>query len=125
MGNMFFTDIDIGSVLPDFAASFFGDIDELQVYDFALASSDIGFLHQHPGARVPDKASCRSELQSAQDQIQRLTDAFRTTFNSPEFTIPGANTPAQIEALVSAILKLNHGEQQAIFINLGGRNSGH
>src|SRR5438132_1459072 len=59
----FFTDIDIGSVLPDFEASFFGDIDELQVYDFALASSDIGFLHQHPGARVPDKPSCISELQ--------------------------------------------------------------
>jgi len=121
----FFTDIDIGAVLPDFEASFFGNIDELQVYDFALTGSDISFLHQNPGARVPDKPSCISELQNTQDQIQRLTDAFRTKFNSPGFTVIGATAPAQVESLVSAILKLNYGQQQAIFFNLGGTNAPH
>ena len=121
----FYTDIDIGAVLPDFEASFFGNIDELQVYDFALTGSDISFLHQNPGARVPDKPSCISELQNTQDQIQRLTDAFRTKFNSPGFTVIGATAPAQVESLVSAILKLNYGQQQAIFFNLGGTNAPH
>ena len=112
----FFTDLDIGAVNPGFEASLWGDIDELQIYDFALSDSEADFLYRTPGGRVSDVPDCDSSL-------QRLTEAFRLKFVQPDFKIPGESTAAQVEALVSAILQLNYGQQQALFLKLGGQNA--
>lgn len=112
----FFTDLDIGAVNATFDASFWGDIDELQVYDAALNGAEISFLYDHASGRVGNQASCN-------DSLQTLADAFRTKFNNPTFQIQGSSTAGQVEAVVSAILKLNYGEQQNIYLNLGGTKS--
>jgi hypothetical protein len=50
-----------------------------------------------------------------------LTLDLRNTFNDSGFLIPGATLADQIENLVIGIGDMNHGQQRALYINLGGK----
>jgi hypothetical protein len=131
------------SGVPD--PRFTGLIDEVQVYNHALTDVDVDFLYQNPTAVVLD---CEQILANTQTQlaaanaliaqmqeynnqleseivalvhpIGRLTDHFRTVFHAPEYQIPGATAPEQLENVVTGIQKLNIAQQQALYLNLGG-----
>lgn len=75
-------------------------------------------------------ASCNNALAAANENIQDLvlplqvlTQDFRTTFKDPTFQIRGATSVEQMQNLVSEILDLPRGQQQKLFINLGGHHS--
>ena len=85
-------------------------------------------------------ATCNSALatanqlvQNLQDQVQdllvplqALTQAWRTTFRDPQFEIRGATSVEQLQNLVLEILELPRGEQQKLFMGLGGhKGKGH
>lgn len=53
--------------------------------------------------------------------LTALEQEFRTRFNAPGFTIPGASPLERLQSLMAAIQALNHAQQQAIFLNLGGK----
>ncbi len=54
-------------------------------------------------------------------QIQALDQFFATMFNNPTFQLPGSTPQQQLQNLVNAISQLNHGQQQALYKNLGGK----
>ena len=64
----------------------------------------------HSGVRSRDEG----ELTNA------LTQLFRTLFKDPQFQVTGATPAAQIQSLTTAVQKLNFGQQQALYKNLGG-----
>ncbi len=107
--------LDFSGTLGGF---FTGLIDEVQIYDHALTDADVDFLFHNPAEAVED---CAIQKARIDEQIQRLTVDFQQVFGKPEFRIPGETTADQIETLVNAILNLNLGEKQGLFINLNGR----
>ncbi len=46
---------------------------------------------------------------------------FRHVFRNPHFTIPGSTASQKYQSVIQAILLLNHGRKQGIYVNLGGR----
>lgn len=72
-------------------------------------------------------AACKNALAAANQNIgdlvlplQVLTLDFRKTFNDPTFEIRGATPVEQMQNLVSEILDLPRGQQQQLYIDLGG-----
>jgi len=70
------------------------------------------------------------QSQQAQiDQLQSVIDGFiaavqgdfRSEFNDPQFTAPGASSSARLQNILNAILSLNHGRKQGLYTNLGGK----
>lgn len=79
-------------------------------------------------ARDTTIAALQSQVTSLQAQVAALTAQLASlsvnlaqAFNSPTFTIPGSTPQEQVQNLVTAIGKLNHGQQQALYKNLGGK----
>jgi N-acetylneuraminic acid mutarotase len=61
-----------------------------------------------------------AQLNVSQAQINTLGANLGAAFNNPGFRIRGGNLSQQLQALSAAIGNLNHGQQQALFFNLGG-----
>jgi hypothetical protein len=118
---------------------FTGWIDEVQVYDNPLGDAEVNFLFNHPAEIVLD---CPQQLQLVQNQLNSANAAnaalqqelshidttlsnlggqFGSLFHNSEYEIPGATPSEQIQNLANAIHRLNYGQQQALFFNLGGR----
>jgi hypothetical protein len=131
------------SGVPD--ARFTGLIDEVQVYNHALTAGDVDFLYQNPTQIVLDceqvladtqaqlaaANAAIAQLQEYNEQLEseilalvrpigRLTEHFQTVFNAPQYQIPGASAPEQLENVVTGIQKLNFAQQQALYLQLGG-----
>jgi predicted nucleic acid-binding Zn-ribbon protein len=53
-------------------------------------------------------------------QLTSLSNALGSAFGDSTFTISGATAAQQLQALNAAINSLNHGQQQALYKNLGG-----
>lgn len=129
-------------------ARYTGLVDDVQVYDSALSDGEIAFLFEHPGevaqacsqqlANVRAQlATCQTALAVANQDIQNLqneirdlllplqglTLEFRATFNDPQFQIRGETSVEQMQNLVLEILDLPRGQQQGLFLKLGGDRS--
>jgi hypothetical protein len=65
--------------------------------------------------------TCSAEARVTETAVEQLTAGFRSAFGDAAFVIPGATVPEQVAALVAAIEKLNHGQRQALFVQLGGK----
>lgn len=79
--------------------------------------------------------TCQQQLQVLQDQVNTLTSQINAVnsglsniqqtlvqvFSNPQFTIPGATPLEQYQNLVNAILGLNSGRLQGLYMNLGGK----
>jgi len=65
-------------------------------------------------------AQLTSEASAVAVQLQALTQLLAGAFNDPNFQIPGSTLSQQLQSLVNAINQLNHGQQQALYKNLGG-----
>lgn len=63
----------------------------------------------------------QSQLGAVDQQIQALSLMFARTFGNPMFTIPGTTADQKAQSLANAIGQLNHGQQQALYKNLGGK----
>ena len=100
----------------------------------ALVQAQLAAANAANAALQAQLATCSNALAvanqtigSLQDEIldlvlplQVLTEDFRKTFHSPHFQIRGATAVEQMQNLVAGILDLPRGEQQHLFINLGG-----
>ena len=82
---------------------------------------------QELAAVKAELATCKNALAAANQNIQDLviplqvlTLDFRTTFKDSTFQIRGATPVEQMQNLVSEILDLPRGQQQRLFIELGG-----
>lgn len=76
-------------------------------------------------------ATANQTIQDLQNEIldlllplQLLTQDFRTMFNDPQFQIRGATVVEQMQNLVGEVLNLPRGQQQQLFIGLGGHKRG-
>jgi hypothetical protein len=66
-------------------------------------------------------AALATQLNGLQSQITTLAGSLGSVFNNPAFQIPGGSLSQQLQALSTAIGNLNHGQQQALYFNLGGK----
>ena len=76
-------------------------------------------------AAIESLSAQNAELTEAANAVtqqnEALSELFQEQFNDPAFQLPGDTTQAQIQNLVTAIGQLNHGQQQALYKNLGGK----
>jgi hypothetical protein len=136
----------IGGILEGSPKGYFtGLIDEVQIYNHALTDADVDFLYENPTQVILDceqiLASTQAQLVAANASISalqahnaqlemeiedlvrpigRLTEHFQTVFNAPQYQIPGASAPEQLENVVTGIQNLNVAQQQALYLQLGG-----
>lgn len=77
-------------------------------------------------------AEAEQQIEDLQSQLTQLTTAlgdgltsvqndFRVVFNNPNFVIPGATPLEQYQNLINAILNLNKGRKEGLYVNLGGK----
>lgn len=81
--------------------------------DLATANQAIRSLTQQLTAANTTLAALTAEVASLQQLL-------RSVFGDPAFVVPGATLQEQISNLIAAINRLNHGQQQALYKNLGG-----
>lgn len=60
----------------------------------------------------------------AKNLVALLQENFQQTFNDPAFVVPGASPMAQLQNIVSAVIKLNKGHKTGVYTNLGGHHDG-
>lgn len=63
----------------------------------------------------------QSEATVVTASLRSISQYLAATFNAPQFAIPGVTNAQQVQSLGSAIQALNRGQQQALFLNLGGK----
>lgn len=86
----------------------------------AAASAEIAALQESKAALESQLAAAEAKLSAAEQSIADLAQTLQSAFSDPLFSIPGDSPEEQINTLVDAIGDLNHGQQQALYDNLGG-----
>lgn len=122
---------------------FTGVIDEIRIHHRALSASEIQAIASGtvPPSPETELAQCEADLADALAQIDSLSaenarlqgdlaaaqsalgtveQTLARLFSNPQFRIPGNTVPEQLDALVSAIVRLNRGRQEGLYVNLGG-----
>jgi hypothetical protein len=72
------------------------------------------------------------QIRLASEQNRQMADALahslalveqnlRVVFRDPAFTIPGTDAGARLRALIDAIVALNQGRKEGLYVGLGGR----
>jgi len=73
------------------------------------------------GSQQPPCEACQQQLQ---DGLSKIQQKLAQVFRNPQFTIPGATPLEQYDSLVNAILGLNKGRLEGLYMNLGGHGGG-
>jgi hypothetical protein len=100
----------------------------LAVLDSAMAALGVGSSSEV----VPAIQSLQSQLAAANATIARTNaamvssvtsfqDDLRQVFADPGFVVPGATPLEQLQAIVQAVIGLNKGRKQGVYVNLGGK----
>lgn len=112
--------------------------DECQLFviqlqqELAAAEEEIQALQGQVTTLSGQNTQLQQELQTVQAQLVQLTTVvtngltsltidFQSVFSDPMFVIPGATLEEQYQNLIAAILNLNKGRKEGIYVNLGGK----
>lgn len=82
---------------------------------------DKAALQQQLAAANALIASQQADAAKVTSALGSISQFFASTFNVPSFTLAGSTSGQKVQALCAAIQRLNHGQQQALFLNLGGQ----
>ncbi len=82
---------------------------------------DLGLANNTIQTLTVKNAELTQASNAVTQQNEALSELFQDQFNNSAFQLPGNTTQAQIQNLVTAIGQLNHGQQQALYKNLGGK----
>jgi hypothetical protein len=63
----------------------------------------------------------QTQVNAVNSGLSNIQQNFVQVFSNPQFTIPGATPLEQYQNLVDAILGLNRGRLQGLYMNLGGK----
>ena len=101
------------------------DQNSLQLENAALATAN-SMLEAANSAQAAQIAAQQSqllaletELASVDSSVAGLTSALASAFKDPAFSISGSSNDV-VAKLINAILQLNNGQKQALYVNLGG-----
>jgi len=100
--------------------------------DLTAADQESQALEAQVNALTAHNAQLQQDLQNSQSQLARLTTVltnglvsltndFRSVFNDSTFVIPGATIEEQYQNLITAILNLNKGRKQGLYVNRDGK----
>lgn len=100
--------------------------------NLAEAEEQIQEIQDQVDALTTQNAQLQQQLQTLQSQMAQLNSVlvgglsslqkdFQAMFNSPTFVIPGATALEQYQHLISAVLNLNKGRKEGLYVNLGGK----
>lgn len=89
--------------------------------ELTAANGRLAELSQENAALQLQVSTLQSSAGAVTNALDDLTSFFKVAFKAPSFELPGTTPSAKIQSLTNAIADLNHGQQQALFKNLGGK----
>jgi DNA-binding beta-propeller fold protein YncE len=91
----------------------------------AAANATIDTLHTQVAQLTAANAALQQQLTAAttalaatDSALGRLEADFRREFSDAGFVVPGGSTAARVQALVDAVIALNHGRKQGVYTGL-------
>ena len=105
--------------LGHFGGSFTGDVAlQMMVY----SGDDGAFNVFADNLYASDQlGTCQQQLNAVNGGLSNSQQTLAQVFSNPQFTIPGATPLEQYQNLVNAILGLNRGRLEGLYMNLGGK----
>jgi septal ring factor EnvC (AmiA/AmiB activator) len=88
------------------------------------ADADIAALQQNVAELEADNAAYDAQVTAVSGSMATLGSTLAAQFNNPSFVMPGNTPEEQAENLKAALLSLNPGQRQAVFLSLGGVKNG-
>ncbi len=65
-----------------------------------------------------------AEWDGVNSALEAFEDSQRESFRDPDFSVAGDFLSEKVQAIIDGIFELNHGQQQALYLNLGGSLNG-
>jgi outer membrane murein-binding lipoprotein Lpp len=84
-----------------------------------VANAAIAQLQSDLVAALQSSGAQETALVAA--QMADLLNDLRAAFGDPRFTLPGSTPFEQLRNLVDAVMELNRGRKEGVYVNLGGR----